>query len=201
MTGLDLPLARLVGGPGGFPLRDNRLFETVLHSGLQGIAWVLLALMLLNIRYPFRFLGALSRRERVQLPLAILLGVLSVTLIKYWSRTSCPWDLAEFGGVLPYVSHWDLALSDGGGGHCFPGSHASTGFSFIAAYFVLRRHDTRIAALWLASSLVAGLVMGLSQQLRGAHFMSHTLWAAWVCWTVGGLVDFIAHRRARRVEA
>jgi membrane-associated PAP2 superfamily phosphatase len=31
-------------------------------------------------------------------------------------------------------------------------------------------------------------VLGLAQQWRGAHFMSHTLWSAAVCWMIAWLV-------------
>jgi membrane-associated PAP2 superfamily phosphatase len=43
----------------------------------------------------------------------------------------------------------------------------------------------------LALALAAGSVLGLSQQMRGAHFMSHTLWTAWLCWTLAWLVDMV----------
>ncbi len=32
--------------------------------------------------------------------------------------------------------------------------------------------------------LVAGLIFGISQQLRGAHFLSHDLWSLTICWLV-----------------
>ncbi len=34
---------------------------------------------------------------------------------------------------------------------------------------------------WLLAVAVVGAVLGGVQQLRGAHFMSHTLWTAWLC--------------------
>ena len=57
--------------------------------------------------------------------------LLVVSLIKRASLTSCPWDLAEFGGPAQYVSHWVLGLADGGGAHCFPGGHASAALAFV----------------------------------------------------------------------
>ena len=54
----------------------------------------------------------------------------------------------------------------------------------MGGYFVLRDRAPRAARIWLAAALAAGLVLGVSQQMRGAHFMSHTLWTAWLCWTV-----------------
>jgi membrane-associated PAP2 superfamily phosphatase len=29
-----------------------------------------------------------------------------------------------------------------------------------------------------------GLLFGLVQTLRGAHYPSHTLWTGWICWAV-----------------
>ena len=57
----------------------------------------------------------------------------------------------------------------------------------MAAYFGLRQSGAPSASTWLACALLAGLVLGLSQQMRGAHFMSHTLWTAWLSWSVGWL--------------
>jgi membrane-associated PAP2 superfamily phosphatase len=116
------------------------------------------------------------------------LGALAVTLLKYASHTSCPWDLSDFGGLARYASHW-TQRPDGGGGHCFPAGHAASGFSFMGGYFVFRRGDPALARACLAGSLVCGLLLGLAQQWRGAHFMSHTLWSAAVCWGVAYGID------------
>ena len=55
--------------------------------------------------------------------------------------------------------------------------------------FVLRRVSPFAARAWLGCALVAGLLLGLAQQQRGAHYMSHTLWTAWLCWTTGFVAD------------
>src|SRR5205085_4499963 len=39
------------------------------------------------------------------------------------------------------------------------------------------------------STLLGALAVSLAQQWRGAHFMSHTLWSACVCWVTAGLLD------------
>ncbi|QHJ00328.1 phosphatase PAP2 family protein [Xylophilus rhododendri] len=198
MSGLDLAVARLTGGAQGFPLRAFPLLETTLHIGTRNIGWLMLALFCVGIFRPFGFLRRLDSRERLQLPLSISLGLLVVAVMKYTSHTSCPWDLREFGGVLPHVSHWNLGSIDGGPGHCFPAGHAATGFAFIGGYFALRRRMPLLARRWLMAALAVGLALGLCQQWRGAHFTSHTLWTAWLCWTIGGLVDMVSHRRMAR---
>ena len=32
-----------------------------------------------------------------------------------------------------------------------------------------------------------GLLFGWARLARGAHFPSHTMWSAWLCWTIGAL--------------
>lgn len=32
--------------------------------------------------------------------------------------------------------------------------------------------------------LVVGTLFGWAQMARGAHYPSHTLWSAWLCWLV-----------------
>ena len=183
-SGLDLVLAHWFGTAQGFALRDHWFFTTVLHEGARRLSWLLVVGLSLAVWWPVGVLRQLDRWQRLQLVVSILLGLALVVAIKRISSTSCPWDLAEFGGLARYVSHWRFGLVDGGGAHCFPAGHASAGFAFVGGYFVLRDRAPRAARIWLATALTAGLVLGVSQQMRGAHFMSHTLWTAWLCWTV-----------------
>lgn len=188
-SGLDLPLARLVGGAQGFAWRDQAALVLLAHEVPRRLAWVAVALLAWGVWRPWGFLRMLTRADRLQLVASVLLGVAAVALIKRASSSSCPWDLAEFGGVAQYVSHWAWGLGDGGGGHCFPAGHASAAFSFLAAWPVLARTVPRLAGRWLVAVLAIGLVLGLSQQLRGAHYMSHTLWSAWLCAVAGLAVE------------
>lgn len=202
---LDLPLARRFGTSGGFALRDHWWMSQVLHDGARRLGWVLVAGLALSVWWPVGVLRVLSRDERWGLLLGTALSLLAVSALKNLSRTSCPWDLTEFGGMARYVSHWQWGVLDGGGGRCFPAGHASAGFAFIAGFFWLRHRAPRAAVTWLAAALVAGLLLGLVQQARGAHYMSHTLWTAWVCWATSALVWRAGHGvalwRVRRLAA
>jgi membrane-associated PAP2 superfamily phosphatase len=180
-SGLDLPLARLAGSASGFPWRDHWLLAGVLHEGGRRLAWLLASALCLSVWWPVGPLARIVPAERLQLAVSALLGALAVSLMKAASQTSCPWDLAGFGGLAHYASHWSVR-PDGGAGHCFPAGHAASGFSFVGGYFAFQDCDRRLACQWLATALAAGMVLGLAQQWRGAHFMSHTLWSAVVCW-------------------
>jgi len=189
-SGLDLALAQWFGGPGGFPLRDSWLLSQALHGALRVAAWIFSLVLCANVVWPVGFMSGLKLARRVQLPASALLATGVIATLKVLSSTSCPWDLAQFGGVAQYVSHWQgWTTTDGGGGHCFPAGHAASGFAFVGGFFALRADRPRAARAWLIGSLVTGFVAGATQQLRGAHFMSHTLWTAWICWAVGALTD------------
>lgn len=196
-SGLDLPMARLAGGSRGFALSDDAALVLWLHEVPRFVGWLSLAVLVAAVRWPFALLRGLTRRERIQLALTVLVSVVVVSLLKNSSRTSCPWDLAEFGGTARYVSHWAWAVHDGGPGRCFPAGHASVAFAYLGGWFVLRRSMPRAAWVWLAMAACFGLVLGLAQQWRGAHYMSHTLWTAWVCWVAGWVVDVVFHHRRR----
>ncbi len=186
--GWDLPLARLFGDARGFAHRNDWWLTRVLHDGARNASWVLTAWLAVMVVRPVGVMRRLSRHERIGLVLGVVASVVVMSLMKYTSTTSCPWDLQEFGGSARYVSHWHWGVSDGGGGHCFPAGHASAGFAYLGGWFWLRRTAPRAAAFWLAGAVVLGLFLGGVQQLRGAHYMSHTLWTAWLCWTVSGAV-------------
>ncbi len=197
LSSLDTSVAYIAGGSTGFPWRENYWFDNVLHKGARNLAWIAVLMLIVGALYPFGILRSLPLLARLQLPAVTLISAGTISLLKYWSNTSCPWDLAMFGGSLTYVSHWNMNLFDGGSGHCFPAGHASTGFAFLGGYFVLRRYRPRLAMWWVAVTIGVGMILGIAQQLRGAHFMSHTLWTAWICWMLGGLVDSACHPRAK----
>ena len=192
-TTWDMQLATIWGEPGGFALREHWWMAKIMHAGARNVGWLFFMAILIGIWRPWGALRALPTADRVSLFLSVLSALLSVTLIKGFSQTSCPWDLQAFGGAAPYVSHWNLWVSDGGGGHCFPAGHASTGFAFMAAYFGLRQNNAPGAMKWLVLAISVGFVLGIAQQMRGAHFMSHTFWTAWLCWTVGWISHVLFH--------
>ncbi|HUD32480.1 MAG TPA: phosphatase PAP2 family protein, partial [Variovorax sp.] len=184
----------------GFALRDNRLLVLGLHEIPRFLGMLGVVALVAAVRWPLGVLRRLDARARLQLALSVLAALAAVSLLKNTSRSSCPWDLAEFGGAASYVSHWDWGLRDGGPGRCFPAGHASAAFAFLAGWFALRRVAPRASRIWLVATVVAGCVLGLAQQWRGAHYMSHTLWTAWVCWSVALAIDVAARHRAVRVK-
>ncbi|MDB5845293.1 MAG: (acid phosphatase) superfamily protein-like protein [Polaromonas sp.] len=188
-SGLDLATAHWFGTAAGFALESHWLWRGVLHDDIRLVPWGIELVLLAAIALPFGTLKQLVLARRLQLALTTLLALLVVSTIKLHSHTSCPWDLRQFGGVAAYVSHWNWSVLDGGTGGCFPAGHASAGFAFFGGFFAFRQVLPRTAWRWLAGAMLAGCLLGLAQQVRGAHYMSHTLWTAWLCWAVAAGAD------------
>jgi membrane-associated PAP2 superfamily phosphatase len=191
LSGADLALARLYGNVSGFAWREHWLTTQFLHEGGRIAAGGLLAALAANVRWPWT--PALTRAERLRWLLVTGVGLVIAPLLKSQSLTSCPYDLAEFGGIAQHVSHWALGVHDGGPGHCFPSGHATAALAFLSGWFALRQRLPRLARAWLAGVLLAALAFGWGQMARGAHFASHTLWSGWLCWTWSWLA--LADRR------
>jgi membrane-associated PAP2 superfamily phosphatase len=105
--------------------------------------------------------------------------------LKEATNVDCPWDLAGFGGDRPYVH----LLGDRPDGlpraACFPGAHSSSAFALFALYFAgLGLGRRRLAWGGFALAFALGALFSFGQQARGAHFLSHDLWSAFIAWTI-----------------
>ncbi len=172
-------------------LQSGHITQDLLHAaGRQASKdlWFVLVLVLGASLFAARMRQ--WRWPLVYLLAATLLSTATVGLLKRWTNVDCPWDLLRYGGDKTYYSLFMHRPSMLGHGKCFPAGHASAGYAWIALYFFFL--DARPRWRWwgLGSALGLGLMFGAAQQLRGAHFLSHDLWALMVCW----LVALVLHR-------
>ncbi|MGB5685538.1 MAG: hypothetical protein WBM35_06990 [Candidatus Electrothrix sp.] len=60
--------------------------------------------------------------------------------------------------------------------------HASGGYCFLSVYFVLLRYRSGYRGFGFLFGVTLGLIFGVGQQIRGAHFPSHDLVTIVICW-------------------
>ncbi len=132
------------------------------------------------------------RRPAGFVVLSVALSVGMVGVLKQVTNVDCPWSLAEFGGLRPYVQLLEDRPDYLPRAQCFPGGHSSSGFALFALYFLTLGRSQSLARWSLGAALMVGGVFAFGQEARGAHFLSHDLWsaaAAWFsCLTVYGLL-------------
>ena len=116
--------------------------------------------------------------------LSIILTTSLVFLGKKYSNVDCPWDLAIYNGSRPYIHIFSDKPDDIAQGRCFPGGHSSGAFSLLFLYFLFRDKKRRLAVIGFAFALLLGSLYSYGQWVRGAHFISHDLWSAFIAWFV-----------------
>lgn len=106
-------------------------------------------------------------------------------------RHGLPMGSRGFGGTRAFYGLLDMRPDGLRASGCFPAGHASAGYAWLALYFFAREVQPKLRYWALGAGVCLGLVFGIAQQIRGAHFVSDDLWTAAVCWLVGvGLFVF-----------
>jgi len=173
---------------GHWSLSRHWLVQDMLHNGTR-LVNQLLVLLLVGYWLVLKMKKTQGARVRAlgRLLLSLITSFIVIALLKKVLLTDCPWDLYEFGGTRGFISLFELRPVGADASQCFPAGHASVGFAWLALYFYWLPLSVNKArtALWLALGL--GFTLGLAQQLRGAHFLSHDLTTAWICWCIAAL--------------
>jgi membrane-associated PAP2 superfamily phosphatase len=185
-----------------FPLKSNWLLEKVLHRGARTLsvlcALAVVAAAIVAWLAPLRFpLLARRRATLTFVAIALVAAPAVVGALKHYSTHACPWDIAQFGGTEPFRHLFEPLRAPMGAEGCLPAAHPVSGFAWMALAPALypRRRAWARTSWW--SALTLGLGLGFVQMLRGAHFLSHVLWSAWVVWTLQvALLTLAAYRPA-----
>lgn len=168
---------------GGWYLKNAWWAEGLLHRGGRAAVVVLaFALLVLAVRPGVRLRA--WRRPMLYVLATLAACAVLVGGLKASSSRPCPWDVDRYGGGLAHLGLLDSPPIGARPGRCFPSAHASAGFSLVAFYFGLRDRAPRAAVVALVVALAVGSAFGFAQVARGAHFASHNLASALLCWTV-----------------
>jgi membrane-associated PAP2 superfamily phosphatase len=199
VTQIDLWLANLSFDEATrtFPLREHFVTTRIAHDAVKVVSTAVFIWIALGVWKPLGALRRLDQRARVLLLGSVVVCLVSVALLKRSSALHCPWGLSIFGGTAPYLRLFDTVPPGWVRGGCFPAGHALSAFAYTGGFFAFLAAAPRIAWIWLGIVLLVGLFAGISQQLRGAHFLSHTLWTAWLCWTIAAALAWVVLRQSR----
>lgn len=225
LTQLDRLISNMLLDPvtGEFPYLHDQFFEKITHkwtrilpnwTGEAAIIGSLLSFIwprLAGVSHtaPVRFLEKariapvlrFTTQHRRDFLFVVVAFALCTTVIHYLkSHTSvyCPVETTLYGGQQLHVewyqnfSLWGKA----GDGRCWPGGHASSGFTLMALYFVALRHRWPHARKLLVAILLIGFVYGTTRVLQGWHYMSHTFWAGIFVWLTTWLTAMLFYGRA-----
>lgn len=167
-----------------FPLRNHWFLEVVMHHWAKYAVVTLGVAVLAAYLLSFR-IASLAPLRRALLFLVLAMGLSSgaVSYLKSVSHKQCPYDLKMYGGYAPYTALFEKTPEGVKPGKCWPNGHSSTGFCLMAFYFAARHLRRQRLAYWgLLGGFGLGFVLGFGRVMQGAHFLSHQLWTALICW-------------------
>lgn len=174
-SGVDTTLASYFFNPNKqWLFRNSFILEKILHKG--GVLFVIVLLLGIIGRLFYLNKFHYDKKQRDYLGFVFccsIFTIITVFFLKKWSTLPCPWNSVFFGGEINpprLLEAFSLGLTKE---NCFPAAHSSGGFGFLSMYFGYtliygkRRIKTLIPGLGL------GVIFGVTQQLRGAHYLSH----------------------------
>jgi len=166
-----------------FPLKHDFFYETIMHTYAKHALTALWLGLFILAYAPEKPLGYhLSPDTRYQLRWIVLLALLNaivISCLKHQMPHACPWDATRYGGDITWVPTFTVH-SAAEAGHCFPAGHVTSGV-WLSALCLLWLPQAPRKALYMAiAGLSIGLILGWAQQMRGAHFLSHTLTSLWL---------------------
>jgi membrane-associated PAP2 superfamily phosphatase len=194
-TRLDLQLAAPYYDPVNhtFPWRYAWVSKYFVHRYMK---YALLALgigvWLLALKQSWRPASsgffASHRRRWWMIAWSFVLVPLVIGLLRRESAMHCPWEITDFGGYAPYFDLLSPVPAGLRGGRCFPAAFVASGSWTLAFALLWYPERRRLAFTAGLATLALAFALGWVQQMRGAHFLSHTLWSLWISWAVVLLV-------------
>ena len=182
-------------------LQHHWLTEDVLHRGVRSLNQLVIAALLLHfavqtIRQKLQLQRFSSmpvtasrwtparQQAHGRLLMSLALSLTGVAILKHSLPMDCPWDLQPFGGDQTFIGLFSSWPANRAPNACFPAGHASIGYAWLGLYFFCLQLYPLLARPALLFSLLLGVSLGLVQQLRGAHFISHDIASAAWCWSM-----------------
>ncbi|MBT3178300.1 MAG: phosphatase PAP2 family protein [Desulfobacula sp.] len=166
-----------------WPFRGHWLFDTVIHDWGRYFNICMAALWLICFVSTF-FIAKFKKHKKILVYFltASLAGPLIVGIGKHSTHIFTPWELEIFSGTLPYIRLFDSVPIGAPIGEAFPAGHASGGYAYFSLYFLLLHIGSPYKKYGFFFGLGLGLIFGIGQQVRGAHFPSHDLFSMVICW-------------------
>lgn len=196
--GVDLKIASylysLEGGQ--WILRKHWLTNDILHDGGRWLNYVaVLSVLLVTLYFSIKNKKfPILTKAWQALTLSLIFSFIAVSYFKSITNIDCPWDLSLFGGERPYLSLFAHRPDSLPIAYCFPAGHASIGYAWVALFFMLSVIKPSWRYYGLGIGLGFGLLFGISQQLRGAHFLSHDLTTLFICLMASHVVFKLFYR-------
>ncbi len=141
------------------------------------------------------FIKNINSRVMIISLITTILIPITISILKRFSSHSCPWDLLIYAGGQKLIEWWEYAPNVSG--KCFPAGHAATGLCIMGISIIFyAQNNIKYTRCFYILGIAAGLILGIAQQARGAHFLSHTLASVYIACSITNIGIYIAKKYA-----
>jgi len=166
-----------------FPWKETWFTDDLMHGSVKNViiksGYLLILVVLFDALFRFKKINPFVRVRLRFVALASVLVPFVIRAIKQFSVLHCPWNIDRYGGNSLFLRLLDSVPPGMDAGHCFPAAHATVGLWLAALCVFWLPGKPKLATVVFFAGLSVGLALGWVQQMRGAHFLFHTLWASW----------------------
>ena len=138
-----------------------------------------------------------ARRRLAVVILTVIITPLVVAQLKHSTYVACPWDIQRYGGEVPYlkvIEPYPPGTRPDNLSTSFPAAHPSGGFALMALAGLAL---TRRRQFWgLSVGMGLGVIMGIYQMAKGAHYLSHVVITWILAWIIFLLLQKLIVRRS-----
>lgn len=183
--------------------KESALLQGIFYHGAKRFVVVIgiIALTLLGLSYR-ETRWKIHRKSLWMLVLSLIFVPSLIAGSKNITNIHCPWSIERYGSDTPYIKLFEpypKTFNPERPGKCFPAGHPTGGFALMSLYFVFSIRKKRV--MGLGFGFIMGWIMGIYQMLKGAHYMSHTLFSMIASWIVILLVyHFVFHQRSKNMS-
>ena len=200
-SGLDFSIANYFFNPiDQWKYRDSFVLEKILHKGGVIVTIVILVSLLGRLFYLFKYTNDKNKIKYFSfIFFTSIFTIITIFFLKRYSTLPCPWNSIVFGGEMNTPSLWNAFSVDLPKGKCFPAGHSSGGFCFLSMYFGYTIIYGKRNFKTLIPGLVLGVAFGLTQQMRGAHYLSHDLTTILTTIAISWIASLIYYNYGKKI--
>lgn len=201
LTNLDFIITDFIYEKTSWKYTQSFWAETIMHKLAR---MILIALYVFLVFKLYILIKNNSENHKIYdlfiLLITIIISIALVSTTKQLFNVDCPWDLIQYGGEKPFYSLFSYPKQLQPSAHCFPASHASVGFGWIALYFYFQVNNLPHKYKTLITVLFIGFSFGVAQQIRGAHFISHDITSLTICLLTSMFIYSKAYKRDKSYD-
>ncbi|MCI4626863.1 MAG: phosphatase PAP2 family protein [Candidatus Magnetoovum sp. WYHC-5] len=187
---IDIAVEQIFYKNGQWVLQENKIVRALYDYGpWPSFITVIGAIIAFTVSYFKRSIKK-YRIYLIYLTLVLLLGpgLIVNGILKLQCGRPRPVEIKEFGGKKDFLPV--LVKGKSKMGRSFTCGHCSSGYFFVAFYFIFKRKKFWLSVVLLLIGIIYGSAIGVARMATGGHFPSDMFWSFFVVFSTALVIYY-----------